>query len=243
MSKRLSGWIVIALIFAFCVTIKSSNVYADPLQSANYRLDESVVGVGDLNRASSANYLAVNATGDLTVGTAASSNFQIEAGSKTSPDPVLSFSLTSGAVNFGVFTPSNATVATASFSVSNYTSYGYVVQITGSSPSNGVHTINAMTTTDDSIPGTDQFGINLVANTSPVSFGSNPNNGQFGFGSVSTNYNTPNKYRYINGETIALATKSSGMTTYTISYLINVASLTPGGKYTSNKTIIITGTY
>jgi hypothetical protein len=100
-----------------------------------------------------------------------------------------------------------------------------------------------MSTTTTSQIGVEQFGINLVANTSPTSFGANPDNGQFGFGSITANYATANNYRYVDGETVAQATKNSGVTTYTISYVTNVATLTPGGQYSADQTIIVTGTY
>lgn len=100
-----------------------------------------------------------------------------------------------------------------------------------------------MATNGPSVVGTSQFGINLVANTLPISIGANPDNGSFGFGLASTNYNTPNQYRYISGETIAQAPKSSGVTVYTITYLVNVPALTPGGQYISDQTLIVTGTY
>jgi hypothetical protein len=134
------------------------------------------------------------------------------------------------------------------FSVFNYTSYGYAVQITGNAPTSGAHTISPMTTTAIAQPGIEQFGINLVANTSPKSFGSNPDNGSFGFGIIGsgpgdTSYSTPNEFRYVSGETIASAPKSSGQTNYTISYIVNTSSITPGGRYTSDQTVIVTGTY
>jgi hypothetical protein len=103
--------------------------------------------------------------------------------------------------------------------------------------------IDPLTTASTSQTGVEQFGVNLVANTLPVSVGANPNNGQFGFGEAATNYNTSNSYRYVSGEAIAKAPKSSGLTTYTLSYLVNVDSLTPGGQYTSNQTLVVTGTY
>jgi hypothetical protein len=244
MSKRLLGWAGLALMAAYCASGAASVVHAEsPLQSSNYRFEESTLGAGGLLQSSSANYQASSTTGDLAVGSAASTNYQVNAGSKTTNDPALSFTMNSSGVNFGSFTPSSATVTTANFSISNYTSYGYVVQIMGSAPTNGSHTITPMATTATSQAGTEQFGMNIVANTSPVSFGANPNNGQFGFGAAAPNYGTSNRYRYVSGETIATAPKSSGETIYTLSYLINVGSLTPGGKYTSNQTLIVTGTY
>ncbi len=192
---------------------------------------------------SSASYKASDSVGSLSIGHAASQNYQVIAGAKTTNDPVLRFAITSGSANLGSFSPSTAAVATATFSVLNYTSFGYVVQVTGTPPTNGAHQIPGMATTGVSQPGIEQFGMNLVANTSPTSFGANHDNGGFGFGEIAPNYNTPNEFRYVQGETIALAPKDSGLTHYTLSYIVNVASLTPGGRYTTDQTLIVTGTY
>lgn len=100
-----------------------------------------------------------------------------------------------------------------------------------------------MSTLGGSVPGTEQYGINLVANTSPVSFGENPDNGQFGFGSITSNYSTANQFYYEDGDIIARADQDSGLTNYTISFLVNVASLTPGGIYAADQTLVVVGTY
>jgi hypothetical protein len=216
---------------------------ASALQSSSYHFDEIDVGNGGFGQSSSANFKSYNSTGDLAIGSSSSASYQVEAGPKTPHDPTLSFVVNGTGANFGSFTASGPSVTTTTFSVSNYTSYGYVVQIIGSPPANGNHTISAMAATGSSQSGVEQFGINLVANTLPVSVGANPNNGQFGFGTAAANYGTSNKYRFVSGETIASAPKSSGVTTYTLSYLANVSSLTPGGQYTSNQTLVVTGTY
>lgn len=243
MLKRVAGWIGLLVVLVSCVVSSTPTVNAEPLKSPNYRFDESTLGGGGLVQSNSAHYQVNSATGDTAVGNSASGNYQVEAGSKTTNDPTLSFTVIDADVDFGNFTSSSASVTTASFSVSNYTSYGYVVQILGNAPSNGNHTITTMNTAGPSQPGSEQFGINLVANTTPVSVGANPNNGQFGQGHAAPHYATSNQYRYVSGETIASSPKTSGATIYTISYLVNVASLTPGGKYTSNQTLVITGTY
>lgn len=243
MSKWVTRGIGLCLMALYCAGCVTSVVYADTLQSANYQFDESVIGAGGMIQSGSANYRASSTSGNLTVGNSASGNFQIDTGSPTSPDPTLSFAINNNDADFGSFTASGATVTTATFAVSNYTSYGYVAHIFGEPPSNGDHTIAPMIETDPSQPGVEQFGINLVANTLPVSVGANPDNGDFGFGEAAPNYGISNEYRYVSGETIALAPKSSGVTEYTLSYLVNVESLTPGGKYASDQTIIVTGTY
>ncbi len=230
------------LLVAITVGVVST-AHADTLQSPNYKFEESVLGGGGLVQSNSANYQAGSVLGEAAIGSSASGNFQFQAGNKTSPDPTLSFAINNSNANFGSFSPGGAATATSSFSVSNYTSYGYAVQISGPPPSNGSHIIDALASSDSSVSGIEQFGMNLVANTLPVSVGANPDQGQFGFGVAAPNYAVSNMYRYVSGETVATAPKSSGVTNYTISYIVNVESLTPGGQYSTKQTIICTGTF
>lgn len=212
-------------------------------KSPNYQFDETAIGSGGMLQSSSANFRMTDAIGDIAVGESASANYRILAGSETSPDPRLSF-VVNQATPFDTFSPSTTATSTATFSVLNYTSYGYVVQIYGQPPAHNGHVLRGMDITGPSQPGIEQFGMNLVANTEPRSFGANPDNGTFGFGSLdNTEYNAANRFRYISGETIAQAPKESGITNYTISYIANVTGLTPGGTYTSGLSLIVTGTY
>jgi hypothetical protein len=242
-------WLIWRLAFTAAGLVFTTGVllgvaYADSLQSPNYRFDESSLGNGGFIQSQSNNFQANGSAGDTAVGNTASGNFQIDTGSQTTADPALSFAVNTGNANFGSFSPSTATVTTSTFQVSNYTTYGYVVQVLGNPPKDvSGHTITAMASTGTSQAGTEQFGINLVANTSPTSVGSNPVNSIFGVGTAAANYDTANNYRYVSGETIASAPKNSGLTTYTITYLVNVNPLTPGGQYSGNQTLICTGTY
>lgn len=243
---RLGGFIVAAFVVAGL--FMGVALADDTLQSPHYQLEESIVGSGGLINSSSPNYQSNEAIGDTAIGNSSSSNFQINAGNKTTPDPTLAFGVTSPNATFGNFDANSTSTATATFTVSDYTSFGYAVQIVGSPPSYNGHAIAAMGTDAQGGPqspqtGIEQFGINLVANTSPVSFGANPDKGQFGEGVAASNYSTANKYRYVEGETIATAPKSSGVTIFTISYVVNVTHLTPAGQYTSAQSVICTGTF
>ncbi|MGH9856421.1 MAG: hypothetical protein ACRD4B_01125, partial [Acidobacteriota bacterium] len=145
--------------------------------------------------------------------------------------------------------------ATASFSVLNYTSYGYIVNVVGNPPAAGSYTLAGITTdpTDPnstSQQGVEQFGINLVRNIDFLGVGNDLGadpaqvpDGTFSFGSVTTNYSVPGRFHYVPGETIASAPKSSGQTDYTISYIVNVSTDSGGGQYTGSQTIVCTGTY
>lgn len=240
MHKRVIRGAIIAVIG--CVFLASVAHATDP-KSTNYTINESSIATGGQYDATSSSYQAMSSTTDIAVGTTSSGNFQVTAGTKTPRDPALTFSVNAISSPFGQFATNVTRTATATFSVSNYTAYGYVVQVYGPTPTTGNHSIANMSVTGPPQVGVEQFGINLVANTIPISFGANPDNGQFGFGSVASGYNTPNNYRYVNGETIARATKDSGVTNYTISYIVNVAPLTAGGTYTASQTLVVTGTY
>lgn len=243
MIKWLVRWgSIISVVVA--VICGGSAAYADTvLQSPGYKFEYTDLGGGGLNLSSSPNYQSVLSTTDSAIGTSSSSNYQAIGGSQTTGDPALTFIVDTGTSNFGTFTPTSAATATSTFSVSDYTSYGYAVQIVGNTLSNQGSQITAMSTTDISRPGINQFGVNVVANTSPVAFGAAPNHGQFGVGSAAPNYATSNSFRFVSGETIAIGPKSSGITTYTISYIVNVNSLIPGGVYTTSLALVCIPTY
>ncbi len=99
-----------------------------------------------------------------------------------------------------------------------------------------------------STAGTEQFGINLVANTSPVSFGANPvaqpdGDTSFTNGAASAGYNTTNQYKYVVGDTIANAPSGKGRTNFTVAYLANISSITEAGLYTMNHDMVATPTF
>lgn len=211
---------------------------ASALQSTNFRLNEPALGGFSNTKTQSTNFQASESGGILGIGNSTATNTQVNSGNETTDDPALTFVVNSSNLNFGNFSPGTTAVTTSTFEVTDYTSYGYIVQMIGMPPTNGSHTIEAMATTGPSQAGVEQFGINLVANTSPSSLGANPDHGQFGFGDAATNYDTPNNYRFVSGETVATGPKSSGKTVYTVSYIVNVSSLTPGGKYNGDQTLL-----
>jgi hypothetical protein len=223
-----------------------------PLESDHYKFEESDLGGGGLISSSSSHYQSVLSAGDTAVGHSASGNYQTEAGSQTTKDPGLTVRIDDFSAGFGSFSPATPAHASAVFSVSNYTSYGYSVILMGDPPHFGGHTIAPMgidAGPEASQTGIDQFGINLVKNTgfcgSGCDVGADPDYGQFGAATAqpTPNYNTPNKFRYVSGEAIASSPKSSGLIKYTISYIVNVGSLTPSGEYQSAQSIVVIGTF
>ncbi len=241
--------VFIGLMVLLCIFIVQSKVAWGQGSSSNYRIDESFIGPGGSLDSGSTNYQfqsGQQSVGNTGVTNGISTNYQTQQGYTTTSDPTLACTVNTSSVNFGGLSTSVTATSTATFKVLNYTSYGYIVSIIGATPNTGSHNLTNMSSTGPSSAGTEQFGINLVANTSPTTFGASPvqmPDSSFSFGVAATNYNTTNNYRYVSGETIASAPKTSGETDYTISYIINVATTTPGGTYSGNQAIVCTGTY
>lgn len=242
---RIKGYIVMAIIVG--VIMAPANLWAQGA-STNFRIDESSIGPGGNLDSGSASYQIESgqqSVGNTGVGESGSTNYTTQSGDTTTADPRLSCVLNSGSLNFGGLSNSVTVYGTATFSVLNYTSYGYNVTILGNTPSNGLHNLTAMSSTGPSVIGTEQFGINLRDNATP-NVGADPvqtPSGSFSYGTATANYNTADNFRYVAGEAIATAPRSSGQTDYTISYIVNTSSNTPGGQYTGSQTILCTGTY
>jgi hypothetical protein len=220
---------------------------AEILKSPNFEIDESFVGGGGDVQSSSPNFKSDSAIGVVGIGDSASSgsnSYQTSSGYVTTSDPALTFVVPSANINLGALSTSATATSTSTFKVINYTSYGYIVQLASNPPKTGSHTLTAMPS-GLSQTGVEQFGINLVHNTSPISLGTNPVAGTTAAsnGVAAAGYNSTNNYKYAFGDTIASAPKSSGETDFTIAYIVNAANTTPGGTYSGTINLVCTGTY
>ncbi len=232
----------ILIIPGIVVRVQAAPTYVSP----SYGVDEVFFGAGGVNDASSASYRARASLGDTGVGNSASSLYQLYGGFTTTEAPFLEFVVNAVNVDLGVQNTSSATTGTATFTVKAYLASGYVVTTISDPPKNGSYTIANMATTTTSTPGTEQFGINLRANTSPSTVGANPvqlPDASFSFGQVSADYNVPNQFKYVKNDVIAYSDKSSGITQFTMTYLMNIKSTTPGGTYVMDHNLVATGTF
>ncbi len=198
--------------------------------------------------------------GESAVGSGSSANYSSGAGFNTTAQPGLTMTVSSTPADLGVLSTGSANTASATFSVKDYTSWGYAVTVIGSPPAYNGHPLAAMGTqssnstgcspTCASNNGVEQFGMNLRLNASPNAVGADPvpiPSSSFSLSDpnviIPTPYRTPDAYRFFSGDTIASAPSSSGETDYTISFMANMSTTTPGGKYTGGITLVATGTY
>jgi len=217
--------------------------------SSNYSTDQTFFGSGgELNACSTGGtgYCSKQSAGELAVGNTKGTAYQAYAGFNTTDVPFLEFVVTGSNIDLGVLSTSSTATAIGTFSVRAWQASGYSVTTTSSPPVNSTYTLAAPATPTASAVGTEQFGINLVANTSPATFGAAPQqlpDSSFSFGIAEPGYNTTNLYKYVKDDVIARSNSSTSVTTYTISYIFNIKSSTAGGTYKFNHILVATGTY
>jgi hypothetical protein len=247
--KRLSLSVILVAVFSLLI----SGVALAQYSSTNYKTNEVIFGAGGDNNQSSANYNAGVSAGALGVGHYSSTNYQAYSGFLTPNEPFLEIGIDTGTVDMGVVDASTTRTGQANFHVRAYVDSGYTVQTLSQPPKytsgTSTHTLSPMATLGSSSVGIEQFGINLVHNTSPANFGNDPSpqpNGTFATGVAATGYNTANQFKYNVGDTVARTPSGSsgwGLTSYTISYIANASILTPAGNYTMVQDLVVVATY
>lgn len=197
-------------------------------------------------------YSAANFSGALDSGTvAASTANQITV--SASVDETLTFcSGTSGitnsscsgatgsSLNLGTLTTSTTGSGTSQLGAATNAGSGYAITVAGSTLTAGAYTITANSSNAASTQGTEQFGLNLAANTTP-SVGQAPDG--TGTGTATANYATSNSYRFVTGETIASTSAADNFRRYTVSYIANAAGATEPGTYSTTLTYVCTATF
>lgn len=213
--------------------------------SPNYQASQLQFGSGDASETCQGNYCASTSVGGATVGESSSTGYTTKFGAITNSDPLLEVIVDNGVTNLGEFSSSATTYKTMSIKVRNYLSVGYIIQIIGTPPKIDNYTIPRLSSPTASMVGQEQFGMNVVANTTPA-IGMDPvqvPSGEFSFGKAATNYATANKFMYNSGDVVALSDEASGETDYTLSVIINVAPNTPAGHYTSDFSAVVIPSY
>lgn len=231
--------------------------------SSSYGINGAYFGsggqLGTAGHGCSSSYCAGATAGELAVGNATNGRVsglhQVQAGdqSSTEREPSLSLIVNGTSTDLGYLSTASTAHTTATFSVKSYLASGYTVQTVGNPPVNNAtspHTLSALTGGGASSAGSEQFGINLAANTTgcgaPANFGAAPiqvPDSTFSFGAATSGYNTCGSFKYNSGDTIASSSSSSGETDYTISYIFNISSITPDGRYTFNQSLVATSTF
>lgn len=131
--------------------------------------------------------------------------------------------------------------AQSQMAVGTNASAGFVITANGSPLSAGTNVIDALSVPAESAQGTNQFGINLVANNSP-SIGSDPE-GPWTNAQPTADYGLPNKYKFVSGDPVAESPNVSLMRKFTVSYIVNSNPNVRAGIYTTTITYVASGRF
>jgi hypothetical protein len=143
-------------------------------------------------------------------------------------------------IDFGNLSPFSTGSSESQMVVATNALNGYGIQVIGNSMTSGNNVISPLGVSDLATPGANQFGLNLVANTSPQV----GNNAQGpGSGQPLPSYGLPNIFRFNSGDTLASSNTVSANKEYTISYIINIAHSQPPGYYATTLTYVALGNF
>jgi hypothetical protein len=238
-------WTGVKVMLAVLLVVASGAGTANAITSSsnNYQMTETQFG--NTQKSCSGQYCAEASIGEATDGKV-TTNGTAQFEDITNNEPFLDMIVEAGESNLGVLSTEHTATKTTNIKIRSYLiSGGYSLQIIGESPKYGDHHLNTSGTPMASTPGTEMFGINVVANTSP-SVGANPVQvpaEQQVFGVANDNYKIPNKFMYESEDVIAHGQTDSGRTDYTVSMVVNISSSTPAGKYTGDFTAMLIPAY
>lgn len=143
--------------------------------------------------------------------------------------------------DMGELSSNSTLVAQSQMAVGTNASGGFAIVVNGSPPSAGTNVIDTPTTPTESKIGSNQFGINLVANNSPT-VGNDPE-GTWANAIPATDYGTPNRYKFVAGDVVAYSPNVSLMRKFTVSYILNSSPDLRAGVYTTTVTFIASGRF
>lgn len=237
----------IGLFLLLSITCAPPLAWAAQSTSSNYQVNEVFFGSGGELNACSTSYCSKQSAGESVVGNTKSSNFQAQGGFNTDRQPYLEFTVSNTNVDLGSLSSTSTKTATANFTVKAYLSHGYSVVNASDPPANNGYIMQSISTVPTApSPGTEQFGINLVSNTTPITFGADKTyvpDSTFSNGLVAPDYSNHNLFIYRKNDVVAYSTASSSYTNYTVSYIFNISTVTPGGTYDLRHVLVATATY
>lgn len=143
--------------------------------------------------------------------------------------------------DMGLLDPGKTLTAQSQIAVGTNASGGFAITANGAPPSAGVNVIDSPTTPTESIPGSNQFGINLVENTAPE-VGDDPE-GDWANAVPSPDYSIPDRYKFVSGDVVAYSPNVSLMKKFTISYIVNSRQDLRPGVYSTTITYIASGRF
>jgi len=232
------------LVLALSIFLLPIGIWAR-MGSTNYIIWADVFSSGGNEDSSSANYTMQDTIGEAIIlsATSTSANYGIKAGFREMyADQYITLAITDTAVDLGILSASGVKTDSHDMTVDTNANNGFTVTVTGATLASGANTITAIGSTAlASAVGTEQFGINLVANTSPA-VGANPS-GTAPIGFAADQYNAADFFAFNSGDAVATSTIPINQTAFTVSYIANITATTEAGTYTTTLTYSATANF
>lgn len=143
--------------------------------------------------------------------------------------------------DMGELSSKETLTAQSQMAVGTNASGGFAITANGIPMSAGTSVIDSPATPTESKRGTNQFGINLVANNAPA-VGENPE-GTWANAVASPDYSVTDHYKFVAGDVIAYSPNVSLMKKFTVSYIVNSSENLRAGVYTTTITYIASGRF
>lgn len=143
-------------------------------------------------------------------------------------------------LSMGTLTSTATRAVTSQMAASTNSPTGYSITMLGTTMTSGNNVIQASATPTVSVPGREQFGVNLRANSQPP-VGQDAQG--LGTGSAANGYDVPNRFKFVSGEVVAASPLPTNINIHTVSYIANIVKDQPVGVYVSTITYIATAQF
>jgi len=143
--------------------------------------------------------------------------------------------------NMGTLDSESTLVAKSQMAVGTNATAGFAITAFGIPLAAGTSVIDGIESPAQSTIGTNQFGINLVANSDPA-IGDDPE-GIWTNALPTPDYGIPNQYKYVSGDVVAESPNVSLMKKFTVSYIVNASPYLRAGVYTTTITYVASGRF
>lgn len=143
-------------------------------------------------------------------------------------------------IDLGILSAQKISSSTSQFAGATNDESGYSVFVEGTTMTSGNNEIARLASPTAAVAGSQQFGINLVANTAP-GIGTNPD----GSGTLlpTPTYGAQNNYSFNPGDVIATTTSPTEYNRLTVSYIVNIINNQPPGVYSTTLTYVAVATF
>lgn len=231
------------LLTAGLVLLSAVPVLATTSRSDNYEASEAEFGAGAALETCSGSYCARASIGDISGVDGEGTAFTAAFGPlSTDSEPMLEVIIEPGNSDLGILDTDRTATRTMVVHVRSHLAGGYMVQITGDPPRYGDYILDAPVVATESTMGSEQFALNVVANTDPE-VGQDPTltlSDQVVADIIEPNYATPNMFAYTSGDVVARTLSESSQIRYTISMIVNVGGKTPAGHFAGDFAAVVT---